>query len=65
MNKIIGRNISILYRNENNYVDIKLKKYNINKVQAEVLIFLKFNNGANQTKINEFFLFQSIMRNFI
>ncbi|SHH33809.1 MarR family winged helix-turn-helix transcriptional regulator [Clostridium grantii] len=57
MHKIIGRNISILYRNEKNYADIKLKKYNLNKVQAEVLIFLKHENGANQTKINEFFLF--------
>lgn len=57
MEKIIGRNISILYRSEKNYADIKLKKYNINKVQAEVLMFLNENNGANQTKINEFFLF--------
>ncbi|MFT5871194.1 MAG: DNA-binding MarR family transcriptional regulator [Clostridium sp.] len=55
--KIIGRNISILYRNENNYVDVKLKKYNLNKVQAEVLLFLRDNNADNQTKINEFFLF--------
>jgi DNA-binding MarR family transcriptional regulator len=54
---LIGRNISILYRNQNNYADIKLKKYNLNKVQAEVLIFLMYDNGVNQTKINEFFLF--------
>ena len=57
MHKIIGRNISILYRNQKNYADIKLKKYNLNKVQAEVLIFLNHENGVNQTKINEFFLF--------
>jgi DNA-binding MarR family transcriptional regulator len=57
MRKIIGRNISILYRHENNFVDIKLKKYNLNKIQAEVLMFLRDNNAANQTKINEFFLF--------
>ncbi|MGH4124729.1 MAG: MarR family winged helix-turn-helix transcriptional regulator [Clostridium sp.] len=57
MRKIIGRNISILYRNENNFVDAKLKKYNLNKVQAEVLLFLRDDNGANLTEINELFLF--------
>ncbi|MGV8979688.1 MarR family winged helix-turn-helix transcriptional regulator [Clostridium sp.] len=57
MRKIIGRNISILYRNENNFVDVKLKKYNLNKVQAEVLLFLRDNNGAKLTEINELFLF--------
>ena len=57
MRKIIGRNISILYRNENNFVDVKLKKYNLNKVQAEVLLFLRDANGANLTEINELFLF--------
>jgi len=57
MHKIIGRNISILYRNENNFVDVKLKKYNLNKVQAEVLLILNNNNGANLTEINELFLF--------
>lgn len=57
MRKIIGRNISILYRNEKNFVDVKLKKYNLNKVQAEVLLFLRNNNGANLTEINELFLF--------
>jgi DNA-binding MarR family transcriptional regulator len=57
MHRIIGRNISILYRNQNNFVDVKLKKYNLNKIQAEVLLFLRDNNAANQTKINEFFLF--------
>ncbi|MCB2288551.1 MarR family transcriptional regulator [Clostridium sp. CS001] len=57
MRKIIGKNISILYRNENNFVDVKLKKYNLNKVQAEVLLFLRDYNGANLTEINESFLF--------
>ncbi|MGH4117372.1 MarR family winged helix-turn-helix transcriptional regulator [Clostridium sp.] len=57
MRKIIGRNISILYRNANNYVDAKLKKYNLNKVQAEVLLFLRDDKGANLTQINELFLF--------
>ncbi|MBK5243209.1 MarR family transcriptional regulator [Clostridium sp.] len=57
MRKIIGRNISILYRNEKNFVDVKLKEYNLNKVQAEVLLFLKDDNGANLTEINELFLF--------
>ncbi|MGK0465613.1 MarR family winged helix-turn-helix transcriptional regulator [Clostridium sp.] len=57
MRKIIGRNISILYRNEKKFIDIKLKKYNINKVQAEVLLFLRDDNGANLTEINELFLF--------
>ncbi|MEK6265706.1 MAG: MarR family transcriptional regulator [Clostridium sp.] len=57
MRKIIGRNISILYRNEKNFVDVKLKKYNLNKVQAEVLLFLRDDNGANLTEINELFLF--------
>ena len=57
MRKIIGRNISILYRNEHHFVDIKLKKYHLNKVQAEVLLYLKDDDGANQTKINAFFLF--------
>lgn len=57
MRKIIGKNISILYRNENNFVDVKLKKYNLNKVQAELLLFLRDNNGANLTEINESFLF--------
>lgn len=57
MRKIIGRNISILYRNEQHFVDVKLKKYNLNKVQAEVMLFLMDDNGANQSKINEYFLF--------
>ncbi|MBU3191373.1 MarR family transcriptional regulator [Clostridium bowmanii] len=57
MRKIIGRNISILYRNEKNFVDAMLKKDNLNKVQAEVLLFLRDHNGANLTGINELFLF--------
>ncbi|MGH4050159.1 MAG: MarR family winged helix-turn-helix transcriptional regulator [Clostridium sp.] len=57
MRELIGRNISILYRNENNFIDAKLKKYNLNKVQAEILLFLRENNGANLTDINELFLF--------
>jgi DNA-binding MarR family transcriptional regulator len=57
MREIIGRNISILYRNENHFVDVKLKKYNLNKIQAEILLFLSDNNGANLTEINELFLF--------
>lgn len=57
MSKIIGRNISILYRNENNFVEFKLKKYNLNKVQAEVLLFLNHYDGSNLTEINEMFLF--------
>ncbi len=57
MREIIGRNISILYRNENNFVDARLKNHNLNKVQAEVLLFLRDNNGANITEINELFLF--------
>ncbi|MGH4139897.1 MarR family winged helix-turn-helix transcriptional regulator [Clostridium sp.] len=57
MRKIIGKNISILYRHEKNFVDAKLKKYNLNKVQAEVLLFLWEDNGANLTQINELFLF--------
>lgn len=56
MRKIIGRNISILYRNGYNFAGGKLKKYSLNKCQAEVLLYLKKDNGANQTKINEFFL---------
>lgn len=58
LKKIIGRNISILYRHKYQYTDIKLKKqYSINKVQAEVLLFLRDNDGANHTQINEYFLF--------
>lgn len=57
MRKIIGRNISILYRNEKKFVDVKLEKYDLNKVQAEVLLFLRDDNGANLTEINELFLF--------
>lgn len=55
--KIIGRNISILYRHKYQYADLKLKKYSINKVQAEVLLFIRDHNGANHKQINEFFLF--------
>ncbi|QEN08188.1 MarR family transcriptional regulator [Oceanispirochaeta crateris] len=57
LKKIIGRNISILYRHEYQYIDIKLKKYNLNKVQAEVLLFLKDNDNVNHKEINDFFLF--------
>ena len=57
MHTILGRNISTIYRNEHHYVDLRLKKYNLNKVQAEALLFLLDNNGINQTELNKFFLF--------
>jgi len=57
MLKKIGRNISILYRNEYHFANCKLKKYNLNKVQAEVLLYLKDSNGINQIELNEYFLF--------
>ena len=57
MKKIMGRNISIIYRVEHHYVDFKLKDFEINKVQAEVLIILQHKNGCNQNELNETFLF--------
>jgi len=55
--KIIGRNISILYRSESNYTDKRIKNMNINKIQVEVLLFIKDNPGTNLTEINNFFRF--------
>jgi len=58
LKKIIGRNISILYRHKFQYASKLLKEeFGLNKVQAEVLLFLSENNGANHTQINEYFLF--------
>lgn len=57
MRKLIGRNISILYRNKQHFADLKLMKYHLNKAQAEVLLFLNDDNGVNQTELNEFFLY--------
>jgi DNA-binding MarR family transcriptional regulator len=57
MKKIIGRNISILYRNENQFLDQKLKPYNLNKVQAEIILYLYNNDGINQKTLNNFFMF--------
>lgn len=57
MREIIGRNISILYRNEQRFADVRLKAYGLNKVQAEVLLQLSEEVGLNQTDLNKFFLF--------
>lgn len=56
-NKIIGRNISILYRHEIVYVDMKLKEHNLNKIQAEFILFLKHYGDVNQTDLNKYFMF--------
>lgn len=55
--KIIGRNISILYRHEITLVDSQLKELHISKIQAEVLLFIKDYDGVNLTVINNFFKF--------
>lgn len=57
LNKIIGRNISILYRHEMSDIDKELKEFNLNKIQAEFIFFLKLNNGVNQTELNKYFMF--------
>ncbi len=55
--KIIGRNISILYRHEIILVDSQLKELHISKIQAEVLLFINDRDGVNLTEINNFFKF--------
>lgn len=56
-NKIIGRNISILYRSEVNYADKQINNLNINKVQVEILLFVKDNRDTNLKEINNYFRF--------
>lgn len=59
INKIIGRNISILYRHEIVYIDMKLEEYHLNKIQAECILFLRESNirTQTQTQLNSYFMF--------
>lgn len=57
LNKIIGRNISILYRNESIYIDKQTNKYNLSKIQVEVLLFVRDFPNSTLKEINCFFKF--------
>lgn len=57
INKIIGRNISILYRHEIVYADKKLKDYHLNKIQAEFILHLRHYIGRTHTELNSYFMF--------
>ncbi|MBN2616903.1 MAG: MarR family transcriptional regulator [Spirochaetales bacterium] len=54
--KIIGRDISILYRHKIMSTEIELKQFNLNKAQAETLLYLKRNPGVNLKQINDYFM---------
>lgn len=55
--KIIGRNISILYRSESTFFDKQIRDINTNKIQVEILLFIKDNPDTNLTEINNYFKF--------
>ena len=55
--KIIGRNISILYRSESNYTDKRIRNLNLSKIQVEILLFIKENPETNLKEINNYFKF--------
>lgn len=54
--EVIGRNISIIYRQEQVFIDHLLKSYALNKVQAEILLFLESEKMTNLTQMNTHFL---------
>lgn len=56
-NLIFGKNLAVLNRAANSYLDEKLCEYNLNRLQAEVLIFINHYPYTNQLEIsNVFFL---------
>lgn len=57
INKIIDKNISILSRYSHSYADEQLKSLDINKTQAEILLFINENDNSNLAEINRYFLF--------
>lgn len=57
INKIIDKNICILSRYSHAYADDKLKDLQLNKTQAEILLFIYRNNDMSLAEINRYFLF--------
>ena len=57
INKIIDKNICILSRYSHSYADEKLKMLELNKTQAEIVLFIYENDNLSLADINCYFLF--------
>ena len=57
INKIIDKNICILSRYSQSYADDKLKTLELNKTQAEIVLFIYENDNSSLAEINRYFLF--------
>ena len=56
INKIIDKNICILSRYSHAYADEKLKKFQLNKTQGEIVLFIYENDNLSLAEINRYFL---------
>jgi len=56
VNKIIDKNIGIISRYSHTYADEMLKKFKLNKTQAEILLFIYENENMSLAQINRYFL---------
>ena len=57
MNKQIGRNLSILNRQTNHFLNEALRPLSINRSQMSILLLLSGSDGLSQAEINEHLLF--------
>jgi len=57
VNKIIDKNICILSRYSHAHADEQLKILELNKTQAEIVLFIYENDNLSLTEINRYFLF--------
>jgi DNA-binding MarR family transcriptional regulator len=57
VNKIIDKNICIISRYSQGYADERLKKFQLNKTQAEIVLFIYENDNLSLAQINRYFLF--------
>jgi MarR family transcriptional regulator for hemolysin len=53
--KILGKNLAIINRAANLYLDERLSIFGINRLQAEVLIYIGQNRARYQNEINGYF----------
>jgi DNA-binding MarR family transcriptional regulator len=57
VNKVIDKNICILSRYSHSHADEKLKAFDLNKTQAEIVLFIYENDNLSLADINRYFLF--------
>ena len=53
----IGKNISLVQKMADHYINESLHPYSLNKSQMEVLLLLKWKDGRSQAELNEHLLF--------